>query len=101
MSRSSKIFSSPQHKPPARRVPGGGIPRNVSARRFAILTAITVLGLFVAIAVNRLFAQVANVKIAPYQVGKTLSLDINGLYILVLTGIILLYLGIAAFSFFA
>jgi NitT/TauT family transport system permease protein len=64
------------------------------------LSGLTVAGLVAAIAVNRWFPQIAEVKIASYAIGSAFTIDINGFYVLVLSGLILLYLGLAAFSFF-
>ncbi|MDR2044233.1 MAG: ABC transporter permease [Clostridium sp.] len=79
---------------------GRGTRRNISDARFLMLSGITVLGFAAAIVTNRAVPQIADVAMEPYPVGASLSLDRNQLYILVLAGIILLYLGIAAFSFF-
>ncbi|MDR2133307.1 MAG: ABC transporter permease [Clostridiales Family XIII bacterium] len=84
---------------PARDAPGRGAPNHISNARFVGLSAVTVLGLAAAIAVNRLVPQFADVEITPYQIGASLTFDINRLYVLVLTGLILLYIGVAAFSF--
>jgi ABC-type nitrate/sulfonate/bicarbonate transport system, permease component len=73
--------------------------RSSSNLRFILQSLLSVAGFAVAIAVNRLFPQIADVKITPYRAGA-LVLNMNQLYILVLTGLILLYAGIAAFSFF-
>jgi NitT/TauT family transport system permease protein len=74
--------------------------QNVSGPKFVIMSAFTILGLFAAIAANRLVPQIADVKIEPYRIGASLDININGLYVSVLAGLILLYLGIAVFSFF-
>ena len=71
--------------------------RDSSNLRFILQSLLSVAGFAVAIAVNRLFPQIADVKITPYRVGA-LSLNMNQLYILVLTGLILLYAGTAVFS---
>jgi NitT/TauT family transport system permease protein len=92
-----KAFKS---KSSSRSAPGRGTSPPVSNKRFVFLSIFTVLGLALAIAVNRLFPQIAKIKITDYPIGKSFQLDFNGLYVLVLGGLILLYLAIAAFSWF-
>jgi NitT/TauT family transport system permease protein len=87
-------------KPSSRFRPGRGSGKALSNTRFVVLSVITVLGFAVAIIANIVFPQIAKVKIEPYKISNSIGLDINGLYILVLGGMILLYLGIAVFSFF-
>ncbi|MDR2610098.1 MAG: ABC transporter permease [Clostridiales Family XIII bacterium] len=99
MSYFSKIREALQKEPQARPLPGRGAPQNVSNLRFTTLTVFTVLGLIAAIVVNRTVPQIADVEIEPYRVGASLDININGLYVSVLSGVILLYLGIAVFSF--
>lgn len=79
----------------------GRVPvRALSNKRFAVLALLTVAGFLAAILVNLLFPQIAKVAIESYPVGVSRRLDMNQLYILVLSGVIVLYAGIAAFSFF-
>jgi NitT/TauT family transport system permease protein len=59
-----------------------------------------VAGFAIAILSNLWFPQLAQVKITPYPVAGGAELDINGAYRLVLAGLILVYLGSAAFSWF-
>lgn len=73
--------------------------KNISNLKFIRLTVYTVAGFALAILVNLLFRQVANVKITAYAYGS-LIIDINGAYRLVLGLLILMYLGISAYSFF-
>jgi len=64
------------------------------------LTALSVAGFAVAIAVNLWFPQIAAVKISPYAVFGGATLDINQTYRLVLGLLIALYLGMAVYSWF-
>ncbi|MDR1914000.1 MAG: ABC transporter permease [Clostridiales bacterium] len=103
----SNVSSLPENLKPeainpnslSRDIPGRGAFPKISYVRYALLSLFTVLGFIAAIAVNRLFPQIANVQIEPYQIGKSLSIDINDLYVLALSGVILLYTAIAVFSF--
>jgi len=72
----------------------------ISNKVFILLTAISVAGFAIAILSNLWFPQIAAVKISPYTVFGGATLDINQAYRLVLGGLILLYLGIAVFSWF-
>lgn len=73
--------------------------RAVSDRAFILITAISVSGFITAALSNLWFPQVAAVKITPYAVfDNAATLDFNQAYRLVLLGLILLYVGIAIFS---
>jgi NitT/TauT family transport system permease protein len=78
---------------------GGEPAEDVKGRRYVLLSALSVLGFAIAILTNHVFPQIADVVIEPYEIGA-LRLDINGLYTLVLSGLILLYLGNAIHSYF-
>ncbi|MDR0935056.1 MAG: ABC transporter permease subunit [Oscillospiraceae bacterium] len=74
-------------------------PNTPGNRKFLLLSIISVIGFIAAIFVNVLFPQLADIKIIPYTFfGEKLTLDMNETYRYVLIGIILMYLGIAAFS---
>jgi NitT/TauT family transport system permease protein len=70
----------------------------VSTKRFVLSTALTSVGFAVAILVNLWFPQIADVKFAHYAVFDGVKLDANRFYRIVLSGLILFYLGVAAFS---
>jgi NitT/TauT family transport system permease protein len=72
----------------------------VSNKKFIVLLILTVSGFIAAILANLWFPQIAAVKLSPYTVIGGATLDINSAYRLVLIGLILLYLGIAVFSWF-
>jgi NitT/TauT family transport system permease protein len=71
----------------------------VSNLRFLLLTAFAIAGFAAAIVVNAAFRQVADVKITAYEIGSV-TLDFNGLYRLVVAGIIFLILIFAVYAFF-
>jgi NitT/TauT family transport system permease protein len=72
----------------------------ISDKTFILLSALTVAGFAIAILANLRFPQIAPVEISSYPVIGGAALDINGAYRIALAGLILLYLGIAAFSWF-
>jgi NitT/TauT family transport system permease protein len=73
---------------------------NESRGRHILLSAFSVAGFAVAILVNRLFPQIADVEIKPYPVGGGYELDLNGLYSLVLLALIAFYLIGAVYAYF-
>lgn len=94
------IFSKLKRLAPSPKSRGRAAGHTVSNRAFILLTAVSVAGFIVAILSNLWFPQIANVKILPYTVFDGATLDINQAYRLVLGVLILLYLGIAVFSWF-
>ncbi|MDR3305251.1 MAG: hypothetical protein LBS85_04350, partial [Clostridiales Family XIII bacterium] len=50
---------------------------NGSRSRYILLSALSVAGFAIAILVNRLFPQIADVEIEPYPVGGGYELDLN------------------------
>ncbi|MDR0840985.1 MAG: ABC transporter permease [Christensenellaceae bacterium] len=79
---------------------GRASKRRVSNAGFLLLSLLSVAGFVAAIFINRLFPQIAEVKISAYAIGAFPDLSINQAYQIVLGGLILLYIGIAVFSFF-
>ncbi|MGL5514230.1 MAG: ABC transporter permease [Sporomusa sp.] len=73
--------------------------KTVTAKKWAIALAVSLIGFAVAIAVNLLVKQIADVEIKTYTVGA-FSLTFNNAYQIVLGFLILLYAGIGIFSFF-
>ncbi len=73
--------------------------KHISNLKFILVTVFTVSGFTLAILANLFFRQIANVKITAYSYGS-LVIDINDAYRIVLGVLILLYLGIAVYSFF-
>ena len=71
----------------------------ISNKNYILITVFTVFGLVLAILANLFVRQIADVKITSYAYGSFI-IDINDAYRIVLTLIILLYLGISVFSFF-
>jgi len=69
-------------------------------KNFIFFTVLSVAGFLIAILVNFLFPQIAPVKISPYIIYGGVELDINQTYRIVLSLLIALYLGIAAYSWF-
>lgn len=69
----------------------------IENKTFILLSIFTVSGFIIAIFVNLLFPQIAEIKIKPYTV-YGFKLNINQAYRIVLAGLTLLFLGIAAFS---
>ncbi|PYG88544.1 NitT/TauT family transport system permease protein [Ruminiclostridium sufflavum DSM 19573] len=72
--------------------------QSIGNKKFILLSVLTVAGFTAAILVNLLFPQFASVKISHYPLLGGMELDINGAYRIVLIALILLYLGIASFS---
>jgi len=72
----------------------------VSNKSFIFLSVLSVIGFFVAVLVNLLFPQIAAVKISPYIIYGGAEININQAYRIVLSLLIVLYLGIAVFSWF-
>jgi len=71
----------------------------VSDRKFILLTVISVSGFILAALSNLWFPQIANVKITPYPVfDNAAEINFNQAYRFALLGLILLYIGIALFS---
>jgi len=70
----------------------------VSGKSFIFLAVLSVAGFFTAILVNLLFPQIAAVKISPYIIYGGAEININQAYRIVLSLLIVLYLGIAVFS---
>ena len=73
--------------------------KQVSFQRFLLASILTIAGFVIAILANILFRQVADVKITSYAYGS-LVISINDAYRIVLGLLILLYAGIALYSFF-
>jgi NitT/TauT family transport system permease protein len=93
-----RIFSGRLHPSRVRR--GRVKAHSISNRKFILLSALTAAGFAVAGLANLWVPQIADVKISSYIVFGGMPTDINGAYRLVLAGLILLYLGIATFSWF-
>jgi NitT/TauT family transport system permease protein len=89
---SDRLSPSPQQR-------GRALGRDMSHKRFVLLSMLSIAGFSIAILVNLWFPQIAAVKISPYTIFNRMSLDINQAYCVVLLGLIALYLGVAAFSF--
>lgn len=79
--------------------PGQSPSLFVSNSRYLLESAVSVTGFVVAILVNVLFPQVAEIETKVYQIGG-LELTANLAYRIVLSGIVLLYAGLSVFSFF-
>jgi NitT/TauT family transport system permease protein len=73
--------------------------KRITNKNYLLITAFTVIGLAVAIIANLSVRQIADVKITAYAYGS-LIIDINDAYRIVLAVLILVYLGISAYSFF-
>ncbi|MDF2510187.1 MAG: binding-protein-dependent transport system inner rane component [Herbinix sp.] len=73
--------------------------KRITNKKYLLITAFTVIGLAVAIIANLSVRQIADVKITAYAYGS-LIIDINDAYRIVLAVLILVYLGISAYSFF-
>ncbi len=88
---------------PPRRMDGIAVTNTkpkISALRFFLFTVFTVAGFAAAIIANVTVRQAAvKVKILPYEIGSV-TLDFNGLYRLVLLGLILVFIGMATYAFF-
>ncbi len=67
--------------------------------RYAVLTAASVAGFITAVMVSLFFPQVAVLDAAAYPISEAVSVTANQTYRMVLFFIILLYAGIAAYSF--
>jgi NitT/TauT family transport system permease protein len=93
----SSIFKSKSSSGP---VPGRGVAQPISNLKFGLLTLFSVVSYAVAILINLLFPQIANVKIISYPIGDSPWIDMNGLYRLVLLALILSYLGGALYASF-
>lgn len=72
--------------------------KHIPDLKFILQTAFTVSGFMLAVLANLLFRQLADVKITSYAYGS-LVININEAYRVVLAVLILLYLGIAGYSF--
>ncbi len=71
----------------------------ISNRNYVLATVFTVTGLVIAILANLFIRQIADVEITSYSYGSVI-IDINDAYRIVLTLLILFYLGASVYSFF-
>jgi NitT/TauT family transport system permease protein len=88
-----------KEKAPPLEALGREAKKDVSNIRFVLLSAVSVIGFAIAIVANGVFPQKADVKFTDYEIGGN-TITINQAYRFVLLGLILLYLGIAVFSWF-
>lgn len=88
--------------PPYKR--GQQANNSISDNRFLSLSLFSIVGLIVALLVNWFFPQTADVEIKSYEINPLklfiIDLNITQLYAIVLIVIILIYAGIAVYSYF-
>ena len=95
----SNVQSNVQSNVPPLLKQGRNVKKHISDKKYLLLAVFTVTGLVIAVLANVFFRQVADVKITAYSYGA-LIVNVNEAYRIVLGLLILLYLGISAWSFF-
>ena len=85
--------------PPSLPRQGRAAQSRISAVKFVTVWLFSVAGYFAAVLVNVLFPQLADVKIAEYETAIG-TLTMNGVFRIVLYGLIVIYTGAAVWSFF-
>lgn len=73
---------------------------SISNVKYIALSLVSVAGFFCAVLINLFFPQIADAEVKSYPVGGAFHLTADQTYCLVLAGLILLYGGIGAYSFF-